>query len=113
MMGYEFHISPESFYQVNNVQTEKLYSTALDFVKDIDVGNALDLYCGIGTTTLILSKAVRHITGIEIVEKAIVILEKLYISCYPVDYLNSFSLQCLYYLICLCHFLLFNCYGLI
>lgn len=71
MMGYEFHISPESFYQVNNVQTEKLYSTALDFVKDIDVGNALDLYCGIGTTTLILSKAVRHITGIEIVEKAI------------------------------------------
>lgn len=71
VLSYKFRVSPESFYQVNNVQTEKLYNTVLDFAKDIDVENALDLYCGIGTITLILSKVAKHITGLEIVEKAI------------------------------------------
>lgn len=74
ILGLKFHISPESFYQVNNVQTENLYKTAISFLKDENAifDNALDLYCGIGTTTLLFSKTVKKITGLEIVEKAII-----------------------------------------
>lgn len=67
----KYHISPESFYQINNIMTEKLYNTIIeygDFKKDESV---LDLYCGIGTITLQVAKYVKNIKGIEIVEKAI------------------------------------------
>ena len=71
----KFHISPQSFYQVNKFMTEVLYNTAIDFIKEENIDlkniNALDLYCGIGTISLIFAPLVRHITGIEIVEEAI------------------------------------------
>lgn len=71
--GLVFTISPQSFYQVNPVQTEKLYQTALDFA-DLQGDECVwDLYCGIGTISLFLAKAVPNgqVTGVEIVPEAI------------------------------------------
>ena len=69
--GYIFKISPHSFYQVNPVQTVKLYNTAVEFggLNKEDV--VLDLYCGIGTISIFLAKFVKKVIGIEIVEAAI------------------------------------------
>lgn len=69
---YKFKISPLSFYQVNPIQTEILYKTAIDSV-DIKNGNniALDLYCGIGTIGIFASKIFKKVYGIEIIEQAI------------------------------------------
>ena len=71
--GIRYQISPQSFYQVNPVQTEKLYQTALDFA-DLQGDECVwDLYCGIGTISLFLAKAVPNgqVTGVEIVPEAI------------------------------------------
>lgn len=69
---YKFKISPLSFYQVNPVQTEILYKTAINFAgTDLNNENALDLYCGIGTIGIFASKYFKEVYGIEIVEQAI------------------------------------------
>lgn len=72
---YKFKISPLSFYQVNPVQTEILYNTAMQFAGVNDTANknniALDLYCGIGTIGIFASKYVNKVYGIEIVPQAI------------------------------------------
>lgn len=71
LLGLKYEISPESFFQVNPVQTEKLYSLALHFA-DIKKDNfVLDIYCGIGTITLSSARKARKAVGVEIVEKAI------------------------------------------
>ena len=71
--GIRYQISPQSFYQVNPVQTEKLYQTALDFADLQGDERVWDLYCGIGTISLFLAKAVPNgqVTGVEIVPEAI------------------------------------------
>ena len=71
--GITYQISPQSFYQVNPKQTEKLYSTALAFAGLTGNENVWDLYCGIGTISLFLAKAVPNgqVTGVEIVPEAI------------------------------------------
>ena len=66
-----YHISPESFYQVNSFMTKKLYDTIIDFANFNREENVLDLYCGIGTISLYIAKHVKNVLGIEIVEKAI------------------------------------------
>ncbi len=66
-----YHISPQSFYQVNPVQTEKLYSTALEFAGLTGKESVWDLYCGIGTISLFLSKKAKQVYGVEIVPQAI------------------------------------------
>lgn len=68
-----FKISPLSFYQVNPVQTEKLYSLALEYAGLTGKETVWDLYCGIGTISLFLAKAVPNgqVTGVEIVPEAI------------------------------------------
>ena len=66
-----YHISPQSFYQVNPVQTEKLYSTALEYAKLTGKESVWDLYCGIGTISLFLSQKARQVYGVEIVPQAI------------------------------------------
>ena len=74
---YKFKISPLSFYQVNPVQTEILYNTAIKFVVEDDSvcsqnnNIVLDLYCGIGTIGVFASKYFKKVYGIEIVEQAI------------------------------------------
>ena len=72
---YKFKISPLSFYQVNPVQTEILYNTAMQFAGVNETANknniALDLYCGIGTIGIFAAKYFKKIYGIEIIEEAI------------------------------------------
>lgn len=70
---YKFKISPMSFYQVNPVQTELLYNKAIEMSGLLKerVHTALDLYCGIGTIGIFLSKYVDKVYGIEIVPEAI------------------------------------------
>lgn len=66
-----YHISPQSFYQVNPVQTEKLYRTVLDFADLSGNENVWDLYCGIGTISLFLAQHAAHVFGVEIVPEAV------------------------------------------
>lgn len=69
--GITYQISPQSFYQVNPKQTEKLYSTALAFAGLTGNENVWDLYCGIGTISLFLSQEAKQVYGVEIVPQAI------------------------------------------
>ena len=69
--GLEFEISAQSFYQVNPVQTEKLYQTAIRFANLTGEETAIDAYCGIGTISLSLAEKCRAVYGVEIVEPAI------------------------------------------
>ncbi len=68
-----YRISPQSFYQVNPVQTEKLYQTALTFAGLTGKETVWDLYCGIGTISLFLVQGVPDgcVTGVEIVLEAV------------------------------------------
>lgn len=66
-----FHISPLSFYQVNPVQTEKLYSLALSYAGLTGKEAVWDLYCGIGTISLFLARKAGQVHGVEIVPQAI------------------------------------------
>lgn len=68
---YTFKISPNSFYQVNPVQTEKLYNLAINEAKLNKNDILCDLYCGIGTIGIFASKFVKKVYGIEIVDQAI------------------------------------------
>ena len=66
-----YNISPESFYQVNMEMTKVLYDKILDFASIKGDEEVLDLYCGIGTISLYVSRYVKKVLGIEIVDKAI------------------------------------------
>ena len=66
-----YHISPQSFYQVNPVQTEKLYSLALEYAGLTGKETVWDLYCGIGTISLFLARRAKQVYGVEIVPQAI------------------------------------------
>ncbi|MDE6182025.1 MAG: 23S rRNA (uracil(1939)-C(5))-methyltransferase RlmD, partial [Eubacteriales bacterium] len=67
----KFNISPLSFYQVNPIQTEVLYDTALNFANLTGNEIVFDAYCGIGTISLFLAKKSKKVYGIEIVPQAI------------------------------------------
>ncbi len=67
----KYQISPLSFYQVNPIQTKKLYQTALDYAGLTGVETVWDLYCGIGTISLFLAQRAKHVYGVEVVEAAI------------------------------------------
>lgn len=71
LLGDNFTISHQSFYQVNPIQTEKLYQIAVDYAELTGNETVIDAYCGIGTLTLALAKKAKHVYGIEIVEPAI------------------------------------------
>lgn len=66
-----YKISPLSFYQVNPVQTKKLYETALEYADLQENETVWDLYCGIGTISLFLAKKAGKVYGVEIVPEAI------------------------------------------
>ena len=66
-----YQISPLSFYQVNPVQTEKLYSLALEYAGLRGGETVWDLYCGIGTISLFLAQKAGQVYGVEIVPQAI------------------------------------------
>lgn len=67
----KYRISPLSFYQVNPVQTEKLYGTALEYAGLSGGETVWDLYCGIGTISLFLAQKAKKVYGVEIVPQAI------------------------------------------
>ena len=72
LLGNTYRISTQSFYQVNPIQVEKLYSEAIAFANLDGHETVIDAYCGIGTISLSLARHVRHVYGVEIVEQAIV-----------------------------------------
>ena len=67
----KYQISPLSFYQVNPVQTEKLYGLALEYAELTGKETVWDLYCGIGTISLFLAQKAKKVYGVEIVPQAI------------------------------------------
>ena len=69
--GIKFRISPLSFYQVNPVQTEKLYAKAVEFAGLTGKESVWDLYCGIGTISLFMAKNAGKVYGVEIIPEAI------------------------------------------
>lgn len=67
----KYQISPLSFYQVNPVQTRRLYETALEYAGLTGGETVWDLYCGIGTISLFLAQRAKQVYGVEIVPPAI------------------------------------------
>lgn len=73
LLGVRFKISPESFYQINHDQTEKLYALAIE-AADLQPGQKiLDAYCGIGTIGLCAASSCKNIqlTGVELNRTAV------------------------------------------
>lgn len=66
LCGKRFRISPASFYQINPVQTEKLYSKAIQYAKLSKDDVVLDAYCGIGTIGMIASDYCKQVLGVEL-----------------------------------------------
>lgn len=71
LMDKQFKISNLSFYQVNPVQTEKLYAKAIEYAELTGKETVLDLYCGIGTIGICASDKVQKLIGIETIPEAI------------------------------------------
>ncbi len=68
---FKFEVSPLSFFQVNSIQTEVLYSKALEYANLSGGEVVLDAYCGTGTISLFLSQKAKKVYGVEIVPEAI------------------------------------------
>ncbi len=71
LCGKQFKISPKSFYQVNPLQTEKLYGTALEFADLTGKETVLDAYCGIGTIGIIAADNAKRVIGVELNKDAV------------------------------------------
>jgi len=69
--GLTFFISRKSFYQVNRYMTEVLYREVIRHFAQRKVKNVLDLYCGVGTLSLLLSPYVDTVIGVEVIEEAV------------------------------------------
>lgn len=66
LCGCTFRISPQSFYQVNPVQTEILYKTAIEYAELGRKETVIDAYCGIGTIGLVAAKRAKNVIGVEL-----------------------------------------------
>ena len=71
LCGCTFRISPQSFYQVNPVQTERLYQTAMDYAELTGKERVIDAYCGIGTIGMVAAKKAREVIGVELNRNAV------------------------------------------
>lgn len=71
LFDFQFKVSPSSFFQVNRLQTEKLYKLAVEGLDLKKEDIVLDLYCGIGTISMLAAKGSKEVIGVEISEKAI------------------------------------------
>ncbi len=71
LLGLDFIVSKDSFFQVNKSQTERLYSKIVEYISDTKNNVILDLYCGVGTISCLLSKYSKKVIGIEVVKDAI------------------------------------------
>ncbi len=68
---YKFLISPKSFFQVNHVQTKVLYDKVVEYLNLTGKEIVADLYCGIGTIAIYISKYAKKVYGVEIVKDAV------------------------------------------
>ncbi len=71
LLGKKFEISPLSFYQVNPIQVEKLYGTAIEYAHLTGSEEVWDICCGIGTISLCMTDKAKAVHGLEIVPEAI------------------------------------------
>ncbi len=71
LLSLAFDVSPRSFLQVNPIQTQKLYGTAMDLLDPKAEETVADVYCGIGTISLLLAKRAKKVIGIEVVPEAV------------------------------------------
>ncbi|RXT58167.1 23S rRNA (uracil(1939)-C(5))-methyltransferase RlmD [Lacticaseibacillus chiayiensis] len=71
LLGSEFQISPVSFYQVNPVQTEVLYTQTIEAAGLTGKETVIDAYSGIGTISLTMARHAKHVYGVEVVESAV------------------------------------------
>ena len=71
LCGLNFRLSARSFYQVNHTQAQRLYEAAIAQAGITKADTVLDLYCGVGTITLIMAKAAGRVIGVEVVEQAV------------------------------------------
>ena len=71
LCGLAFEVSPRSFLQVNPIQTQKLYGAALDMLGPQPDETVADVYCGIGTISLLLAQRAGKVVGIEVVPEAV------------------------------------------
>lgn len=69
--GFEFIISPKSFFQTNSRQAEKLYAVTRDFAGLTGNETVYDLYCGTGSIGIFVSKLAKKVIGVEVIEDAI------------------------------------------
>lgn len=66
LCGCTFRISPRSFYQINPLQTERLYRTALDMAQLKPTDRVLDAYCGVGTIGIVAARQAGQVVGVEL-----------------------------------------------
>ncbi len=71
LCGCVFRISAKSFYQINPVQTEKLYSKAIEFAELTGNETVIDAYCGIGTIGIIAAKTAKEVIAVEVNKDAV------------------------------------------
>ncbi len=71
LCGLTFRLSPRSFYQVNHDQAQRLYEAAITAAGITKSDTVLDLYCGVGTITLAMSRAAGKVIGVEVIEQAV------------------------------------------
>lgn len=71
LCGCRFRISSKSFYQVNPVQTERLYAKAIELAGLTGKETVIDAYCGIGTIGIVASKHAKHVIGVELNKDAV------------------------------------------
>lgn len=71
LCGLSFRISSRSFYQINPVQTEKLYSKAIELAELTGEETVLDAYCGIGTIGLCAAGKAKQVIGVELNKDAV------------------------------------------
>jgi len=71
LCGRIFRISPRSFYQVNPVQTQKLYAKAMEYAALTGTETVLDAYCGTGTIGMIASSQAAKVIGVELNQDAV------------------------------------------
>lgn len=69
LLGKTFVISPNSFYQVNHDQCEKLYSKAMEYANLNKNETLLDLYCGVGTIGLTMAGSVKNLSVLRLLER--------------------------------------------
>lgn len=71
LCGCRFRISPDSFYQINPSQTEKLYKAAIKAAAISKNDTVIDAYCGIGTIGIVAAGAAGRVVGVELNSKAV------------------------------------------